>query len=177
MMNKNREEAVWKRVMAVSAEAPECQPETRPEQKPECKSECKPKPKPDCELTPCQVMDLLEHELQDVCTYQTLAARVRKNARSCLLQLAQEERQHYRKLEAIYYLMTGQRPCPDRPKPPCVACLNEELRRRYEIEVRGAMMYHQLAEQAGSFACTFHCLGNDEERHSQVILNLLQQCL
>jgi len=160
MMSKTREEAVWQRVMAASAEDP--QPHPR---------------KPALGLTPAQVLEQLQQELLDACTYRVLAARVKKQPRQCLLQLAMEEQHHARKLETVYYLMTGSRPCPDRPKAPCVACTNEELRRRYQAEVDGAARYHKLAEQAGSFACLFHSLARQEERHAGMILNLLQMCL
>ena len=162
-MNKIREEAVWKRVMAASEEMPDCG--------------CNPTVKPDRCLSPCQIMELLEHELEDACTYRTLASRVKKDIRQILLQLARDEQCHYRRLEAVYYLMTGKRPCPDRPKAPCVACTNEELRKRYEAEVEGARHYHCLAEKAGSFAGVFHCLGRDEDRHARMILHLLERCL
>ena len=160
MMNQKREAEVWNRVMAASAEAPCCAPKKDP-----------------VKLTCQQVMELLEHELMDACTYKVLAMRVKKQVRQCLMQLAQEEMRHYRKLEAVYYLMTGKRPCPDRPKAPCVACTNEELRKRYEEEVEGAAVYHGLANCAGSFAPVFHCLGHEEERHAQMILKLLEKCL
>ena len=160
MMSQKREAEVWKRVMAASAESP-C---TQMKQMENC-------------LTECQLMELLEQELLDACTYQVLAGRTKKEIRRCLMQLAQEERRHYRKLEAVYYLMTGRRPCPDRPKMPRVACTNEELRDRYQKEIEGAKQYHCLAEKAGSFACVFHCLGSDEERHARMILELLQRCL
>ena len=158
-MNNKREAEVWQRVMAASAECP------------------MPAGKMESGLTAPQVMELLEDELADSCTYRTLAMRVKKDLRRCLLRLAQEEWQHYRKLETVYYLMTGHRPCPDRPKAPCVACLNEELRKRYQEEVAGAEKYRCLAEKAGSFASVFHCLGHEEERHSRTVLELLQHCL
>lgn len=161
MMSKSREAAVWQRVMALSAEAPELPVQCRE----------------DDGLTQAQIMELLEHELADACTYRTLAQRAGGDLRRCLLQLAGEEQRHARKLEAVYYLMTGRKPCPDRPKSPCVACLNEELRRRYDAEIQGAAQYHKLADGAGSFAQTFHCLGLEEERHSRMILRLLEQCL
>lgn len=160
MMNQKREAEVWNRVMAASAESP-CMPKAKPQ---------------DC-LTAEQVMELLEAEQAAACTYRVLAARVKGEVRRQLQQLSREEQGHYRKLEAVYYLMTGRRPCPDRPKAPCVACTNEELRRRYEGEVEDARKYHCLAEKAGSFAQVFHSLGHDEERHSRVILHLLQMCL
>ena len=135
------------------------------------------KPAAPAELTAEQVMELLQQELMDACTYRVLAGRVRKELRRCLLQLAREEQLHYRKLEAVYYLMTGNRPCPDRPKTPCIACTNEELRKRYQDEVKGAAHYHALAEKAGSFSSVLHCLGHDEARHSCAVLELLQRCL
>lgn len=159
-MNCKREAEVWERVMAASAECPVPVKKVAPEG-----------------VTAQQVMELLQAELKDTCTYRTLAMRVGKEIRRQLLQLSQEERQHYRKLEAVYYLMTGQRPCPDLPKAPCMACTNEELRKRYQEEVEGAARYHALAEKAGSFASVFHCLGHEEERHSHQILTLLQRCL
>jgi len=163
MMSKSREEAVWKRVMALSAEMPELPAP--------CRS------KPDTGLTEAQVLELLQGELADACTYRILAQRAKGDLRRTLLGLSQAEQRHSRKLEAVYYLMTGKRPCPDRPKAPCVACLNEELRRRYEAEVKGAARYHKLADQAGSFSQTFHCLGLEEERHGQMILKLLERWL
>ena len=159
MMSKTREEAVWKRVMELSAQAPE--PRTEPENG----------------LTQARVLELLCGELASACTYRTLAARAGGQVRKCLQQLAREELQHARHLETVYYLMTGRKPCPDRPKPPCVACLNEELRRRYEQEIAGAARYHGLAERAGSFSCLMHAMAREEEGHGRRILQLLELCL
>lgn len=160
MMSQKRQTEVWERVMAASAQEPVAAP-----------------PRQEAGLRETVLMELLEEELADCCTYQVLAERVRREVRRMLLRLAQEEAAHYRRLEAVYYLLTGSRPCPDRPKMPCVACTNEELRRRYRQEIESAGRYHALADQAGSLACVFHGLGNEEERHARVILNLLQQCL
>ena len=163
MMSKTREEAVWKRVMALSAEAPE--------------PVCRPQPRQTQGLSQEQVLELLAGELEDACTYRTLAGRTSGQVRKCLLELAREEQRHARHMETVYYLMTGRRPCPDRPKAPCVACLNEELRQRYEMEIEGAAHYHCLAEQAGSFSQLLHCIALEEERHGRMILHLLEQCL
>ena len=158
MMSKQREEAVWRRVLAASEQVASEPPKQE-------------------DFTAEQVMTLLQAKLQDACTYGTLAARTKGDVRRCLLRLAGEERSHAGKLEAVYYLMTGSRPCCDRPKAPCVACTNEELRKRYKLEVEAAQKYKCLAEKAGSFAGVFHCLHRDEQRHAAMILNLLEQCL
>ena len=160
MMDQTREQEVWKRVMEVSAQAPAC-----------CKA-----PKHET-VTAQQVMELLLAERDDSCTYRALADRVRTAARQKLVWLARQESEHYKKLETVYYLMTGKKPCPDRPKRPCIACVSEELRSRYHEEVKGAQTYHRLAEKAGSFDAVFHALGHEEEQHAQIILQVLQTCL
>ena len=160
MVDHKREEAVWKRVMELSQQAPDC---------------CK--PKEHATLTAQQVMELLAAELQSACTYEALAGRVRGTARQKLLMLSYSERAHYARLETVYYLMTGKKPCPDRPKRPCIACTNEELRSRYMQEVKGAEQYCALAKKAGSFAHVFHELAAQEEDHAHTILLVLQQCL
>lgn len=160
MLDARKEQEVWKRVMEVSAQAPAC---------------CRPGPKQS--ITSEQVMELLCGELADAAVYEALSCRVRSQARQKLLMLAGQERQHFAKLEAVYYLMTGKKPCPDRPKCPCIACTNEELRERYIHEVEGAEKYRCLAEKAGSFAKVFKELACDEEHHAQTVLKILQSCL
>ena len=139
------------------------------EQAPAC---CK--PKEPATLTAQQVMELLVGELSDACTYETLATHVRGSVRQRLLALSMAERAHYARLETVYYLMTGKKPCPDKPKKPCIACLSEELRTRYTEEVKGAEYYHCLAPKAGSFAKIFHELGTQEELHAYEVLCILQ---
>ena len=146
--------------MAAAAEAPDsCDPPKAPE------------------LTAAQMLELLEGTLHDGITYKTLAARAPKGVRQCLLQLAKEEQVQYRKLEAVYYLMTGVRPCPAKPAAPCVACLNEELRKRYLRETASAKPYDCMATKAGPYAGVFHCLAAAETRHAGTLLHLLERCL
>lgn len=155
-MNSNREEAVWQRVLAASEEGSPRQSQT---------------------LTAAQVLELLEQTLLEQSTYRTLSARVGKGPRTLLRQLAREQAGQSRRLEAVYYLMTGTRPCPDRPKGPCVACTNEELRKAYDRAVEAAARCGGLAESAGSFAPVFRQLSRAASRRAGVLLRLLEQCL
>lgn len=160
MMDQRREQEVWQRVMAASAEAPAC---------------CKPVGKQT--VTAEQVMELLCKELADAAAYEALACRVRGQMRQRFYALARQERQHAQKLSAVYYLMTGKKACPDKPKFPCIACTNEELRERYIAETKGAEHYCSLAEKAGSFGDLVRELACEERQHAQEILKLLQYCL
>ncbi|MBQ9967660.1 MAG: ferritin-like domain-containing protein [Oscillospiraceae bacterium] len=160
MLDQKREQAVWQRVMDLSAQAPACCKIAKTEA-----------------VTAEQIMELLCSELSDAATYEALSCRVCGQARQMLLKLAMEERQHAGKLETVYYLMTGKKPCPDRPKRPCIACTTEELRERYIQEVKGAERYKALAEKAGSFSKVFRELACEEEHHAQKVLTVLQSCL
>ena len=156
MMSKTREAEVWQRVLATSGEAP----------KPASGG-----------LTPARVLQLQEDELRDAHTYRSLAGRAPRDIRQSLLRLSEEERQHARRLEAVYYVMTGKRPAAGRQDTPKAGNLHEDLRSRYREETAGAAEYRRLAEQADSFAPLFRELGDDEERHAGTILRLLQRTL
>lgn len=156
MISRTREAEVWQRVLAASGEAP----------KPAYGS-----------LTPARVLQLREDELRDAHTYRSLAGRAPRDIRQSLLRLSEEERQHARRLEAVYYVMTGKRPAAGRQDTPKTGNLLEDLRSRYREETAGAAEYRRLAEQADSFAPLFRELGDDEERHAGTILRLLQQTL
>lgn len=160
MLDQKREQEVWQRVMDLSAQAPAC-----------CKL-----PKRET-VTEAEIMKKLEGELEDAMIYEQLSCRVHGRARQTLLQLAMQERQHAKKLETVYYLMTGKKPCPDRPKRPCIACTNEALRERYIQEGKGSESYKALAEKAGSFSKLLLELACDEEHHAQKLLGVLQACL
>ena len=160
MIDHKREQEVWQRVMTMSAEAPRCD-----------------KPVGKQGLTAEQVVELLCGELEDAAVYEALACRVRGQNQQKLRYLARQELRHFAKLEAVYYLMTGKKPCPDKPKRPCIACTNEELRSRYIHEVESAAKYRCLSEKAGSFAGVFEAIGCEEERHAEEVLQILQYCL
>ena len=160
MVDQKREQEVWQRVMELSAQAPARCKMARPET-----------------VTAPEIMEKLVGELEDSKVYEALACRVRGDTRRYFLMLAAQERRHYDRLETVYYLMTGKKPCPDRPKRPCIACTNEALRERYIHENEGAAGYSALAKKGGSFAKVFLELAHDEEAHAQKVLDILQACL
>lgn len=160
MIDHKREEAVWKRVMEHSEQAPPC-----------CKI-MKIEP-----LSAAKVMELLRKEQDDACTYEALASRIRGEAGRKLLVLAQQERCHRDRLKTIYYLLTGKKACPEKTKAPCIACTAEELRNRYAIETQSAQVYEELAKQAGSFGDVFRELALEEGRHAYEVLCILQSVL
>lgn len=165
MMDRTREQEVWSRVMAASAEAPAPAAERAPAAKPAQQSRG---------LTEAQVQMLLAEKAADVNTYRSMAAKVQSGRRRMLEQLAMENRNQARQLAAVYYLMTGRRPRMEQPQTSDTAYNPEALRTRYQAETAEAARYHSLAEGAGSFSGIFHDLGNAGERHGQMIIKLLQ---
>lgn len=116
-------------------------------------------------------------ELADARAYRTLAACLPQKERRCLLAISQDESRHAKTLSAIFFLLQGQRFCPERPPQLCVTCLNEELRKRYREEISGAEKYDALSSRAGDFAPQLACIAEDERRHARTILGLLRRIL
>ncbi len=75
------------------------------------------------------------------------------------VRLAESRRCDGKRLSALYFVMTGLKACPDRPKLPCVSCLNEALRQAYREERCTAELYSRYAANAGEYACTLEQLG------------------
>ena len=113
-------------------------------------------------------------QLGAACTYRTLAARARGCARQALVRLAESRRCDGKRLSALYFVMTGLKACPERPKPPCVSCLNEALRQAYREERCTAELYSRYAANAGEYACTLEQLGENACKRAQELLNILQ---
>ena len=122
---------------------------------------------------------LIARKLAKMADAQSLNdVKVKEEARLYRIATEKKEAQEIaKKLETVYYLMTGTKACPDRPKRPCIACTNEALRERYIHEGKGEESYKALAEKAGSFSKLLMELACDEEHHAQKLLGVLQTCL
>ena len=165
VIDQNKAQRVWSRVMnsPVSAEPAGSAAEAAG----------------DCggSLTAERVMALVKDE-QDACAaYRYLAGCVGGCAKKQLLQMAEEERCHAKKLRAYYFLLTGKKACAGPGKPPCVTCVNETLRQFYRKELEDARNYGRLAKLADERACTFETMSRQECAHAHKLYCILQNTL
>lgn len=156
MMSKAREEAVWKRVLALSEEAPE-PVLPRPKEPP--------------------ITALLPELRTAVHTYRHLAGLTGGPVGRCLRRLAEEKRRQVRRLETACYVLTGRRSCAEAPAKPCGTDLREELRRCFTQEIKTAERCRTLAGQKGPFSDFLQQLAEETLCHSQMLLRLLERCL
>ena len=122
-----------------------------------------------------------EGEAADRQFYLQLSRRMRsQNAARVLRRIAAEEEGHLKKLQAVYYLITGE--CmtlnrritvPD-SRGNCAA-----LRQAYHEEACSGFNYLRAADAAGDVCLQgiFKEMGEDEMRHAKALLQLLSQCL
>ena len=128
----------------------------------------------------CHAMDseklrkMIEIEKTDACIYRMLARCTSGKNAECLRRIAREEACHARKLEALFYLWTGKRACVVSGKLPHYRCLAEALRARHPMELTGAEQYREAAEQLPEFREHFCRLADDESRHAEQVLCMLQ---
>jgi len=122
-----------------------------------------------------------ESEAADRQFYLALARRMRTQAAARLLRrIAAEEGEHFKKLQAVYYLITGECMTLDRritlteSRNGCAA-----LRQAYHEEACAGFNYLRAADAAGDVCLQelFHEMGEDENRHARQLLQLLATCL
>lgn len=145
MMSQTREEAVWKRVMEASVQAPEPG------------------------VPAAQVLQLMEQARQSACTYRMLAAQLRCPT---LRQLERGKSSQSQELAAVYYVMTGSRP---QRKPVKPQKGRNGLRECYEVEHGMTVRYRELAGQEGPFSAVFSRMARDGERREALLLRLMGQ--
>lgn len=158
-MDDNRARQVWSRVMNASCPDAGSTPQTEQA------------------LTAQQVLDLTRDEWADTAFYRSLAARAPQCAREALRRMAREEACHARRLAALYFLLSGEKACPEPGTPVCTACFNETLRQRYSLELQSRQRYEALVPRSGAQRCLFEQLALDEGAHAQIICCILQQTL
>ena len=164
VIDQNKAQRVWSRVMnsPVSAE-----PTGSGAEAAECGGR----------LTAERVMALVKDEKEACAAYRYLAGRVGGCTKKLLLQMAEEERCHARKLAAYYFLLTGKKACTGPGRPPCVTCVNETLRQFYRKELEDARNYGRLAKLADERACTFEAMSRQECAHAHKLYCILQNTL
>lgn len=163
-MDPKQEQRVWSRVM--SAQAARCP------QEPEVCRRLEQKDIPVFDES--AAMELYAAQCSAAMTYRCLAEMARGCARQALVRLAESRRCDGKRLSALYFVMAGLKACPDRPKLPCVSCLNEALRQAYREERCTAELYSRYAANAGEYACTLEQLGENACKRAQELLNILQ---
>lgn len=141
---------------------------------------------PCCMGTEAQVsLDVIrgfaESESADRQFYLLLARRMRsQNAARVLRRIAAEEEGHLKKLQAVYYLITGACLTLDR----CITVPDSRgncaaLRQAYHEEACSGFNYLRAADAAEDMCLQgiFREMGEDEMRHARTLLQLLSQCL
>ena len=94
------------------------------------------------------LLGFLEEELEGQRAYAALMRRAPVWARQCLRELAAEKEAHVRRLEAVYYLITGS--CRQRGAAcgaPCISHWCPALRERYHAEACDGLNYKRAADE------------------------------
>jgi len=124
------------------------------------------------------LLEKIAHEESDRAYYLTLARRGGMG-RNEFLAMAEEEGRHARRLKAMWYLAGGDLPQEHFSNTCAVPQKKAEaLRERYGEECRGAEEYFALAKTAkGCVAEMLRSMGEDERRHAQTLLHILERMI
>lgn len=122
--------------------------------------------------------EMMDGEMEDFRTYQTLARRAGGSATRMLSTMAADERRHAKRLGAAYFLITGERyQVPNMTGNRLPMELMTGLREQFIHEQRGAAAYQGAAQETGDpcLRQLFQELAQEEMAHARMIRSLLEQ--
>lgn len=162
-----QEQRVWSRVMAAQTAARERAP-----------TACTRVMQRDAPVfDAAAVQELYTAQCRAARAYRALAAQAAGCVRQTLCMLAEEKSHEARRLAAVYFVMTGARPCAVRPETAAHACLRESLRRAYQEELCAAELYRRYAERADAHACLLAQMARRAQCAAARLLAALEFCL
>ena len=178
MDNENNNEyelfrEVWKRV----TESPDdSEPITLPQKKTEPEPAAAVAVKPEL---PRYLEELMNDEASDESAYRVLANNMNsRQAAAALRSLSADEAMHLRRLQALYYLLTGDTYTPMHEYPRCrQRATLSALRDRYWAESEGSRAYAEAAKTYSDTAArpVFASFSQDEARHARTIESLIER--
>lgn len=140
---------VWRRILPELEPYPELRRQTQNAEK---------------SLTDRDILGFIESEWSDRWLYQALSRKARSKAEMrCLAAMGASEGCHGKKLEAVYFLLTGKRPCVHRPSQPTICSFSDTLRQRYYDELKQQQEYLDAARRT------------DDERVKKLLLTLADE--
>ena len=115
---------------------------------------------------------------KDACArYRYLACKTCGRESVQLRRMAETELCHFRKLHAMYYLLTGSCVQLQAARAGCTTCVSESLRAAYQGERQAKRIYEQAAERWPAMADAFYTMAADEDCHSKQIRTMICQRL
>ncbi len=127
-------------------------------------------------LSEKDILSFMESECSDRQLYSAMARKGRTRAESrCLAAIGAAKACHAKKLEAVYFIMTGSHPCPAQPPEPNIRCLTDALRQRYYDELKAQQQYLEASKRAEDerISQLLSCLAGEEKKHGDIIWSLL----
>ena len=129
---------------------------------------------PVCALDSAALRTWIAEKKTDACTYEALA-RQAPAGRELLRRLGREARCHARRLEAVYYLWTGEAAEAVSGPLPRQESLCAALRARHRAELESAQRFRRAAEELPEFRAAFLDLAAAAERNASALLCLMQR--
>lgn len=125
-----------------------------------------------------QLRDFMDDEANDAQLYCKLASMCCGSSRQMLLNISSDERCHLKKLNAKYFIFTGEVYTPAKACP-LIYSVCDTLRKKYAGELAGAAAYKAAAEKTGfpALSDTYLELSSDEMRHSRTIGCIIEKMI
>ncbi len=118
-----------------------------------------------------ELLSMIEGEQKASAAYLSLARRG-GNYAPLLRSMAAQEASHARRLQVLYYLLTGQKPKPRAAAVRTPGKLRDALHDCYMAELSSVRTYCAAAQQRKEHAELFYALAREERQHSKNLQNM-----
>lgn len=120
----------------------------------------------------------MDGEASDAAYYTGLAQRCPDSSRQILISIAADEKEHLRRLQLEYFLMTGDTYVPSLSCP-MTGGLLALLRKAYVHELEGAASYLSAAGDTDKsrLMLLYPKLAKDESRHAEAVVGLIEKAM
>ena len=124
-------------------------------------------------VTAEEVLAWMQVEKDACARYRYLSCKTCGQESAQLRKMAETELCHFRKLHAMYYLLTGHCVQVQAARAECTTCVSEALRAAYQGERQAKRLYEQAAERWPAMADEFYTMAADEDCHSKHIRSMI----
>lgn len=119
------------------------------------------------------LLDMMQGEINDCAVYRYLSCKACGRDAKTLMNMADEKACHFQKLHTMYFLLTGKCISLKPVQPNCVSCLTDELRIRYQEELKAAAWYEAAAKRWPAMADEFCCMAAEETRQTKYLRSMI----
>lgn len=128
-------------------------------------------------LSARELLDMMQGEKNDCAVYRYFSRKACGRDARTFQAMADVKACHFQKLHTMYFLVAGECASLQAARPNCTTCMAEELRIRYNEELKAAAWYEAAAKRWPAMADEFRCMAAETMQMTREIRSMICRLL